>query len=249
MSCTIQRQAQLAMVGGVFGFRVDDDRTTQLARLRFGEIDDLLTRDDFVLAVVLRRPFGIGGESPQRLDFRQREIVRKPSGLLLTVDGPVHTLPNGKLAMTGDVRAYGQIRIMPSDQHAIFRRDEIEFDGVGPHVDGELVSLQGFFGKAARGASMRQHHGLCFCKRPEGLVVSATAGGQDDNCDERPGHRVVLLKRLGDPMAIRRERNVAASTRWAQHCEASGRRIAFLRRGQGIATPASRVTHPLPTLG
>ena len=87
----------------------------------------------------------------ERLDLREREVLGEPAGDRLAVDG-LRALAIGK--PIGDVGRAADLVLVPRDQHAVLRRDEVRLDEVGAHLDGEPVALERVLGPMAARAAV-----------------------------------------------------------------------------------------------
>jgi hypothetical protein len=65
----------------------------------------------------------------------------------------VLAMPRGELGVAGDVGRARDLVLVPRDEHAVARRDEIGPDVVRPHADGELVRRDGVLGPVGAGAA------------------------------------------------------------------------------------------------
>ena len=112
--------------------RVDaDGPATVLAEL-LGERDHFVERRDLELAVVGVRSEGEPLARAKRLDLGEREVFGEPAGHRLPVDR-LRALAVRELV--GDVRRAADFVLVPRDEDAVSRRDEVGLDEVGAHLD------------------------------------------------------------------------------------------------------------------
>ena len=128
------------------------------ARGGFGrhEIGDFLHRHDLECAVI-GLAFGPHGAQTlfraQRLEFREGEILREPTFLSLAVDR-FDRLARGKIGPRGNVAGLRDIILVPGDQHAVLRSDQVRLDIVGPVLDRLGIGGKRMFWAQRRCAAM-----------------------------------------------------------------------------------------------
>lgn len=84
----------------------------------------------------------------------------------------VTSKPSSFLGHIGPAAEHG---LMARDEHAVFRRNQIGFDGVDAHFDGVCVGLDRVFGQIAAGTAMGDD------ERPSVLGKGAGGGGKRNN--------------------------------------------------------------------
>ena len=132
---------------------VHDGAMTRLTQ-PLGKIEYFIERGNRKLAVVRVRAEGQPFACAERLDLGKREVFGEPAGQRLAVDG-LRSFAIGKAIR--DVAGRTDFVLVPGDQDAIFRRDEIRLDEVGAHLDGEAVAFERVFRPIAARAAVRNH--------------------------------------------------------------------------------------------
>jgi hypothetical protein len=89
----------------------------------------------------------------QRLDFREREILGKPTRHRLAVDD-LSAPPVRELRVFSDIGRAADFVLVARKQHAVSAHDEVRLDVVRALLDRETIRLQSVFGTLAAGASM-----------------------------------------------------------------------------------------------
>ena len=148
----LEREADRPEVSRVFRLGVDADAAAGRGGAPVGQLDDLVERRDDELAVVgvraKREPF----PGAERLQLRQREVLGEPAGDAGAVDG-LRRLAVGKLL--GHVGRGADLVLVPRNQRAILRGDDVGLDHVGAHVDRQRIRLEGVLRPMAAGAAVR----------------------------------------------------------------------------------------------
>src|SRR5215468_8358115 len=120
----------------MLGLRVDANRPAQLLPELLRKLDYLVERRHLELAVVRMRSERQALLRAERLDLGQREILAEPAGYLDAVNR-LRALAIGELRF--DVRRAADVVLVPCNQDAVFRRDQIGLDEVGAHFGRQLV--------------------------------------------------------------------------------------------------------------
>src|SRR6185436_15231077 len=128
----LERKADRAEVGRMLRLGIDADRTPDLASTLLCELDHLVERRDIELPIKGVRAEGEPLARAERLDLREREVLGEPPTDHLPVDSRA-PLAVGELRR--DIGGTADLVLMPYDEHAVLRRNEIGLDVVGPHLD------------------------------------------------------------------------------------------------------------------
>ncbi len=164
------READGGVVARMLRFGVDAYRTPALGPTALREVDHFLQRGDLeavVVADVQRAQTRNALSGAKLLDFVEREVFGKPARKLLAVY-VLRSAACGKLRQRVHIgRGFDELAVdgvdeckdvlVPSDEDAIAREDEVRFDEVCPHVDRQIVGGERMFGPIAAGTAMRDH--------------------------------------------------------------------------------------------
>src|SRR5947207_10491950 len=90
---------------------------------------------------------------PQRLQFRDREVLAEPAADRSAVDD-LGRLARREFRSLGNVGRGADLVLMARHQHAVFRHDEIGLDVVGALLDRNEIGGQRVLGQIAAGAAM-----------------------------------------------------------------------------------------------
>src|SRR5262249_20645057 len=197
-----------AEIARVLGLGIDPDRAAGLEASALGELDHLLQGWDLVDAV----PALVAEVEPllgaQRLDLGEREVLGEVTFDRLAVDR-LAGAPARKLLR--HVGGAGNVILMPRDQHAILRGDEIGLNEIDAVVDREAVGREGVLGPMASGSAVaddvrrataqgwgERRHRLRLCGGHEGNNGSNRGAIEDDD-----GHALEKMGHIVVPLAVR----------------------------------------------
>ncbi|VXB81882.1 hypothetical protein FRIGORI9N_430023 [Frigoribacterium sp. 9N] len=147
-----ERQADGVEVGGVLDLGDEPDGPIR----RVEQVEQVAQPLDAPLAVV-RRALGPQLGQPfadaQRAELVPGEVLGEPARDLRAVDG-LGRAPVSELVVVGDVGRARDLVLVPQDEHAVARRDQVGLDGVGPEFDRETVGVLAVLGSVTAGAAM-----------------------------------------------------------------------------------------------
>ena len=147
----LERQLDAPKVRRMFGLRIDADGPPAGCARLLREREHFIKGRDLKLTVVGVRAEWQPLARAKRLDFRQREVLAEPTAHRLAVDHP------GALAIReplGDIGRAAEFVLVPRDQDAVLRRDEIRLDEIRAHLDRESVRLERVLGSMAARAAV-----------------------------------------------------------------------------------------------
>ena len=102
------------MEGGVLGFRVDADLFTSVGFYLLDEINDFFERGNFIQVIKHLRPFALGHNRPNGLDFCQSEVGSKKAFFGYPIDH-FGRLAASKLCQILNVGSVNHVWLVPRD--------------------------------------------------------------------------------------------------------------------------------------
>jgi len=147
----------LQQEAGVFEFGVKADPPPGFGLLHAHKLDDLVKRGHLIEAVVSRvgrTDRGNALKHAQHADFSQGEILGKPAGHALPVDGLFAAAALEFLAR-GDIGGVRKLVFMARDQYQIARDNQVGLDEIGALIDRPFIGCKRMLRPFGAGAAMR----------------------------------------------------------------------------------------------
>ena len=188
-----QRQAQLSVVRGVFGFGVHADGAAHTLGFALRQRQHFVEGGNRKLSVERLVAVGQRLHGAQGFQLCQREVTDEPAFLFK----PVHAhlaLAAGEFRAVLHVGGGDDVRLVPRHQYAVLGGHQIGLDEVCAQIHGAAVALQRVVGQVAGGAAVADDQRLVAVQR---VVPAAAAAGDQAGGDERAAHQAVEQCRHG----------------------------------------------------
>src|SRR6185437_4409391 len=136
----------------------------------------------------------------ETLDLSEGQVLAEDAGKLDAFDDFATTLID-QIREVERIRAARKLALMPADQDAIARGNDVGLDEAGAHANSQLVRSQRVLGTVATGAAMADDHGTLKRK-----LVRRRAHVRSRSVRQRRAHRKSVSK-SGTRTALRARRS------------------------------------------